>query len=81
KGWNAYLDGANVPYCKTDYILRGMPVPAGDHTIEFRFEPKIYRLGNLISVWSSILAYLLVIGAIATAWKTRKRIVGTKQSN
>jgi hypothetical protein len=74
KGWSAYLDGNKVPYCKTDYILRGMPVPAGDHTIEFRFEPEIYRLGNTVSVWSSILAYLLLIGAIVMEWRNRKKL-------
>ncbi|HXB45712.1 MAG TPA: YfhO family protein, partial [Puia sp.] len=39
KGWDAYIDGNKTVYCKTDYILRGMPVPAGDHAIEFRFDP------------------------------------------
>ena len=74
KGWNAYLDGQKAPYCKTDYILRGMPLPPGEHTIEFRFEPAIYTLGNTITVWSSILVYLLLIGAIAMEWRNRKAV-------
>ena len=40
KGWNASIDGKPTPYCKVNYVLRGMAVPAGEHTIEFRFEPK-----------------------------------------
>src|SRR4029453_219846 len=63
KGWNAFIDGKPAPYCKVDYVLRGMSVPAGDHTIEFRFEPKSYLLGNRLSVWASLITYLLLIAA------------------
>ena len=71
KGWNAFLDGNKTDYCRVDYVLRGMSVPAGDHTIEFRFEPHSYELGNSLSVWSSLIAYLLLIGAIAVEWRRR----------
>jgi Bacterial membrane protein YfhO len=64
KGWNAFIDGKPALYCKVDYVLRGMPVTAGDHTIEFRFEPKSYIMGNRLTVWSSIITYLLLIGAL-----------------
>ncbi len=69
KGWDAYLDGNKTPYCKTDYILRGMPVPAGEHSIQFRFEPQVYKLSNTITVWSCVLAYLLLIAAIVLEWR------------
>ena len=68
KGWNAYLDGTKTPYCKVDYVLRGMPVPAGEHKIEFRFEPTIFRTGAAISWIASLLAYLLLLGAVWQAW-------------
>ena len=42
-GWNAFIDGQKTDYVKTDYVLRGMYVPAGDHEIEFRFEPKSFQ--------------------------------------
>ena len=63
KGWNAFIDGKPSPYCKVNYVLRGMSVPAGDHTIEFRFEPKSYVTGNQLSVWAAIITYLLIIAA------------------
>jgi hypothetical protein len=63
KGWNAFIDGNPAPYCKVDYVLRGMSVPAGEHMIEFRFEPKSYIMGNRISVWAAIITYLLLIAA------------------
>jgi hypothetical protein len=72
KGWNAYLDGKEVDYCRVDYVLRGMPVPAGQHAIEFRFEPQSYSRGNTISVWSSLIVYLLLIGAVVTSLRKKK---------
>jgi hypothetical protein len=66
KGWNAFIDGKPAPYCKVDYVLRGMAVPAGDHTIEFRFEPKSYLIGNRLSIWAGIVTYLLMIGVLVT---------------
>src|SRR5450432_26653 len=64
KGWNAFIDGKSALYCKVNYILRGMAIPAGEHTIEFRFEPQSYILGNKLSIWASILTYLLLVTAI-----------------
>jgi len=71
KGWNAYLDGAKTEYCRVDYVLRGMSVPAGKHMIEFRFEPKSVATGDLVSSASALVVYLLLIGAIV--WEVRRR--------
>ena len=69
KGWNAYLDGNKTDYFRVDYVLRGMPVPAGDHTIEFRFEPKSVSRGTAISLIANIAGLLLLIAAIWNVWK------------
>ncbi|MHA4811187.1 YfhO family protein [Flavitalea flava] len=69
KGWEAYLDGKKTDYLRVNYILRGVPVPAGEHSIEFRFEPHAYYLGNTLSIWSSLFTYLLLIGAIVIEWR------------
>jgi len=69
KGWTAFIDGKKADYGRVDYLLRGMPVPAGEHTIEFRFEPRSYARGETISVWSSLVVYLLLIAAAAGLWK------------
>mgnify|MGYP001435788171 CR=1 FL=1 len=60
KGWNAYIDGELKPHFRANYILRGMRIPQGEHLIEFRFEPAVYKNGEQISlVCSSILLLLL----------------------
>ncbi|PRY06050.1 membrane protein YfhO [Pontibacter ummariensis] len=64
-GWQAYLDGEPVDHIRANYILRAMQVPAGEHTIEFRFAPKAYTIGNTVSLISSILLLVVVVGAIA----------------
>jgi Bacterial membrane protein YfhO len=66
KGWDVYLDGNKSDYLRVDYLLRGMPVPAGEHTIEWRFEPHSYKLGMALTSWFSLLIYLLFIPAIVT---------------
>src|SRR3546814_13664945 len=66
KGWKAYVDGKEHPYFRTNYVLRGMQLPAGKHTIEFRFHPVAYYAGENVSLISSILLVLL-LGEIGRA--------------
>jgi hypothetical protein len=80
KGWNAFIDGKSAPYCKVNYILRGMAVPAGDHTIEFRFEPQSYIMGNKLSIWASIITYLLLIAAAVQIFIGLKPLTPKAQS-
>jgi uncharacterized membrane protein YfhO len=70
KGWNAYLDGKLTPHFWCDYVLRAMILPAGEHKVEFRFEPKVYVTGEKISLASSVVLILLVLGFGAfEVWK------------
>jgi len=62
KGWNAYVDNKLTPHFQTDYVLRGMILPAGDHKVEFKFEPKVYHVGEKISLISSLLLILVILG-------------------
>jgi hypothetical protein len=72
KGWDAYLDGKKADYLRVDYLLRGMPVPAGEHTIEFRFEPRSFTLGHMVTNVTSVIIYLLLIAACIVEWQKRK---------
>ncbi|MCC2546090.1 YfhO family protein [Hymenobacter sp. BT175] len=70
-GWNAYLDGKPVPYIRANYVLRAMPMPAGQHELVFKFEPKSYAIGNTVSMISSVLVILLVLGALYYTFRRR----------
>ena len=60
KGWNAYIDGSVQPHIPVNYVLRGLPVPAGKHTIEFKFEPETYASSNKMAMIGSILMFLTI---------------------
>ena len=61
KGWKAYIDNKEVKILRANYILRALEIPAGDHKIEFRFEPKAYSVGNTIMWISTILIFALLV--------------------
>lgn len=70
KGWNAYIDGKETPYFRADYVLRAMVIPAGNHEIEFRFEPKVFAVGEKVAFASSLLLILMLVGLAGTGlWK------------
>lgn len=62
KGWNAYLNGEKVPLIRANYVLRALRLPAGEHTIEMKFEPRVWAVGERISFASSLLLILLSLG-------------------
>jgi hypothetical protein len=73
KGWNAYIDGEHVPHFRVNYVLRALVLPAGEHTVEFKFEPQSYYMGNKISLASSILLILAILGYAIVELKKRKK--------
>jgi len=61
-GWNAYIDGELKPHLNVNYVLRGLEIPAGKHSIEFRFEPKVIQTGSTISLLSYVFLLLIPLG-------------------
>ncbi|MFH1320669.1 MAG: YfhO family protein, partial [Bacteroidota bacterium] len=62
KGWNAYVDGEPTSHFRVNYVLRAMRIPAGEHNIEFKFEPKEYYIGEKISFACSSLLLVVIVG-------------------
>jgi len=75
KGWNAYINGKPAQYIRANYVLRAMIVPEGTNEIEFVFEPKMYSIGNIVSLASSSVLFLLLFAALFFNYKgTKKKI-------
>lgn len=73
-GWNAYIDGQPEDHFRVDYTLRALEIPAGQHTIEFKFEPEVIRIGSKITLASSIVFGLILLGGIGfTFYRSRKK--------
>lgn len=72
-GWNAYLDGKQLDHFKVNYVLRALKIPEGNHTIEFKFEPRVVQIGSQITLASTIVLGLILLGGIGFSfWKARK---------
>jgi hypothetical protein len=59
RGWQATLDGSHVPVLSADYLMQGIPVPAGTHEIMLTYDDPTIGYGLL----GSALAMALLLGA------------------
>jgi len=59
-GWEVYIDGEKSNYFDINYLLRGMLLPKGTHTIEFNFSPKIVKTGINIRIITIIITFSLI---------------------
>lgn len=71
-GWQAFIDGKEVPHFRADWTLRAMRIPAGEHEIIFSFEPKGYHTSRTVTTASSALLILLLIGIVITPFVKKK---------
>ena len=79
-GWKATIDGKESEYFCTDYVLRGMKIPAGKHTVQFEFHPDSYYSGEKVAMAGSALIFLFVIAAIYMEVKKRKQNESTAKA-
>lgn len=62
--WKSYIDGKEVPHIRVNYLLRGLRIPAGTHTIEFKFDPPVWKTGMTIDLVSNIALILLIVAGV-----------------
>lgn len=73
-GWKAFVDGAETEIFKTNYVLRSVVVPAGSHTVEFRFHPDSYETGLAVTLSAWGMTGLLLVGGAFLHPAIRKRM-------
>jgi hypothetical protein len=60
-GWRATVDGKSTHIFQTDYVLRGVQIPSGNHIVRFEFKPVTFAVGAGISSSALLmLGYLIV---------------------
>lgn len=72
KGWTMWIDGVERPLFRADYILRSAVIPAGQHEIVMRYEPKIWRIGKTLAFFSSFIVIMFGIGVVV--YPLRKKV-------
>lgn len=60
--WKVFVDDRPAKVLKCNFIVRGVQVPAGEHTIDFRFEPPA---GTLYLSLAAIACCLVLCGVVA----------------
>ena len=74
KGWKAFVDGVETPHFRTDYILRGMSLPAGKHKVEFVYRAAGFDMAsNVALVFSLLIIAGVVAAAVVTILCNRKK--------
>lgn len=71
-GWTAYVDGKPSPHFRADWTLRAMRIPAGEHEIEFKFEPTDYNTARTAATASSGILVLALIGFVVSLFMRKK---------
>lgn len=72
KGWKAFVDGKELPIVRTNYVLRGVTLPAGQNKeVKFVFHPESFYTGEKIALIASMIALLVLVAAIVQTYRRR----------
>ena len=68
-GWSATIDGQAAPLLRGDVLFRVVPIPAGEHEVEFRFDPPSIKVGLIVTAVSIAIVAL----GLALAGRVRRQ--------
>lgn len=68
-GWKAKIDGMDTQIIRANYAFRAVPLIAGDHEVEFFYDPESLRLGSYLSLFSVILLFAIIAYDVKKYWK------------
>jgi hypothetical protein len=69
RGWKAFIDNTEAPIIRTNFVLRGLVIPAGQHEIRFTFHPASYYTGRTIQIFAGMLLFVLLVAAGLQEWQ------------
>ncbi|MDX1636833.1 MAG: YfhO family protein [Balneolaceae bacterium] len=69
KGWDVSVDGQPTEMYKTNYVLRGINIPAGDHTVEMEFNPISYIWGGRIAWASNLIQWSIALFGLLALYR------------
>jgi hypothetical protein len=72
RGWKAFIDDKESTIIQTNYVLRGLAIPAGKHQIRFEFKPASYYESKKAATVSSALIWVLLIAAVVGSFRKGK---------
>jgi hypothetical protein len=71
--WRAQIDGQEAPIIYVNFILRGVAVPPGEHTVRFYLQSSVHERGASLSLLGSIMAWGLVgLISVRALWQWHK---------
>lgn len=70
KGWQISIDGKPAQMLRANYTLRALPIPEGQHTVVFKFDPTSIKVTDTIAF---IALAIMFLTAIFVLWKTVKK--------
>lgn len=71
-GWQAFIDNQPVEHIRVNYVLRALPIPAGNHTIKFVFEDKSEQTDHTIELLSSLFILLLLPASLLMYFRRKE---------
>ncbi len=72
KGWSAKIDGEPAPYFRANYVLRGMQLPKGSHTVEWSFRAPNWAVAEGVTLLSSL---IILVGAVVAIYFSVRRYI------
>ncbi len=66
-GWTALVDGEPAPLLATNYLFRGVPVPAGEHSVVMHYRSAGWERGLLVALFGLLLTLLLLMVGVTRA--------------
>ncbi len=72
KGWRAFIDGVESPYFRANYILRAMELPAGEHTVEWRFRAPRWGVVEGVTLIASLIIILSFVSLLIWSFYGKK---------